>query len=411
MRRTASRSIAAVSALIALAAVVHAARRPTYGGELRVSMRAAIANLDPSVPPDEPTALAAYRQWSPFVFETLVRLDDRGRPRPWLATSWRHDAARRAWIFSTRANVKLHDGSLWSPAGQISFPDNRTIEQILLELSRSAIVIKGADGVLLGTGPFRIAAWEAGKSATFAAHDQYWGGRPYLDSISLQMGRSFADQSSDFQVGRADVIEIPARDAARQRGAFSTQPVEAVALQFDPVRVPVAVRQSVAASIDRTAIHNVLLQKQGEISNALLPRWLTGYSFLFRTGAGPQPLSARTLSFSYDRQDPVIRPIAERIAVNASAVGITLRQAAGRAEVQLLRLPITSQDPILALQDLALLVKTPLSGSNAYESEKGLIDGAGLAPLFHLPHAWALGARVKNWPRLEEVWLDAGAAP
>ena len=423
MRHTAYRSIAAVNAVLALAAGLEAARRPHYGGELRVEMRAAMASLDPGAVSDDPAVLGAQRQWTPLVFETLFRLDDHGRPQPWLATSWTHDVARKAWIFQTRKNVKLHDGSVWSPPdGSIAVPDDRPIEQILRELAgaRSAVTVKAEDGSLLGTGPFRIARWEPGRSASLVAHDQYWGGRPFLDTISIQMGRSLADQSSDFQIGKADAVEIAARDlrAPKQRGATiaSTQPMETIALQFEGSRVPAPVRQALSLSIDRTAILNVLLQKQGESSGALLPGWLTGYSFLFPaerdlTKAKQFVPAPQSLTFGYDRQDTVIRPIAERISVNASEAGITLRQGNGAIDVRLVRLPVTASDAWLALQDLITLLKvaSPSPAANPYEAEKALIESSGVVPLFHLPRGWMLSSKVRNWPRLEEVWLDAGA--
>ena len=424
MRRTALRSIAAANVVLVLAAGLEAARRPRYGGEMRVEMRAAVASFDPAVVPDDPAALGAQRQWMPFVFETLVSLDDHGRAQPWLATSWSHDTAEKAWIFQARKNVKLHDGSTWSPpGGMIMIPDDRPIEQILRDLAgaRSAVTVKAEDGSLLGTGPFRITKWEAGKTATLVAHDQYWGGRPFLDSISLQMGRSLVDQASDFQIGKADAVEIAARDlrAPKQRGTTiaSTQPMETVALQFEGGRVPASVRQALSLSIDRAAILNVLLQKQGEISGALLPNWLTGYSFLFpgerdlvkakQLVQGPQ-----SLTFGYDRQDPVIRPIAERIGVNANEIGITLRQGAGATDVRLVRVRVTANDAWLALQDFSALLKVapPSPLATPYEVEKALIDSSGVIPLFHLPRGWMLSSRVKNWPRFEQVWLDPGAA-
>ena len=424
MRRTAFRWIAAGNAVLALAAGLEAARRPHYAGDLRVEMRAAIPSLDPAAVLDDPEALGAQRQWMPLVFETLVSLDEHGRPQPLLATQWTHDTARKAWIFQVRKNVRLHDGSVWSPpGGSIAVPDDRPIEQVLRELAgaRRAVVVRAEDGSLMGTGPFRIARWDAGKSATLLAHEQYWGGRPFLDSISLQMGRSLAEQASDFQIGKIDAVEIAARDlpAPKQRGTTiaSTPPMEIVVLQFDSGHVASPIRQALALSIDRTAILNVLLQRQGEISGALLPRWLTGYSFLFPTERSldkSKPLvpAPQTLTFGYDRQDAVIRPIAERIAVNAREAGIALRQATGAANVRLIRLPVTANDPSIALLDLATLLKTtpPSPAANLYEAEKSLIDRSGLIPLFHLPRGWMLSSRVKNWPHFEEVWLDTGAA-
>ncbi|HEY2844128.1 MAG TPA: ABC transporter substrate-binding protein [Bryobacteraceae bacterium] len=430
MRPILWRFTAAANALLALvlaiAATLHAARRPHYGGELRVEMHASLRTLDPMEIPDDPAALAAQRLWLPAVFETLVRLDDQGRPQPWLATSWVRDPQRKSWIFTVRKDVKFHDGTPWSPAGGVlAFPDDRPIDQILRELAgaRNAITLRAADGSLLGTGPYRIARWDAGKSATLAANEQYWGGPPYLDTIAIQMSRTLAEQASDFQIGKADAAEIPLRDlrAAKQKGTLTseTPPMETLALVFENGRVAGNIRKALALSIDRTAIFNVLLQKQGEISGALLPRWLSGYAFLFpaeRDVAKARQMAAApaSLNFAYDREDPVVRPIAERIAVNAMEAGIALRPGnnpANPIDLRLLRLPITTGDPWLALQDLAAVLKMPAPAATAspYEAEKSLLDGSGAIPLFQLPQAWVLRSRVRNWPRFEEIWLDSGA--
>ena len=53
----------------------------------------------------------------------------------------------------------------------------------------------GCRNSLSGTGPFRVARWEAGKAATLTAHERHWKGRPYLDSIEIQMGRTPRDQA------------------------------------------------------------------------------------------------------------------------------------------------------------------------------------------------------------------------
>jgi hypothetical protein len=178
------------------------------------------------------------------------------------------------------------------------------------------------------------------------------------------------------------------------------------------------VRRALALSIDRAAIHNVLLQKQGEISGALLPRWLSGFAFLFpaeRDVAKARQLapSVPPMSFVYDRDDPMIRPIGERIVVNAMEAGMVLRPGSSPTDVRLIRLPITAGDPWLALQDLASVLKIPPPATTAspYDAEKAMLDSSGMIPLFHLPRGWLLRSRVHNWPRFEEIWLDPGAAP
>jgi len=411
MKRTPSLWIAAASALIALH-TVDAARRPRYGGELRVEMRAMLPTLDPSLNSVDAAQLV------PAVFETLVRFDEKGDPQPGLAVSWSHDLTRKRWVFTARPNVILHNGAAWSPrGGVIEVPDDQPLPKILREMARAsnAIVVHAEDGSLIGTGPFRIAHWEAEKSATLAAHDAYWAGRPFLDAIEIRMGRALRDQEVDLESGKTDVAEILVTDARRlrQRGVSisSTPFTETLALVFDNSNVPEATREALALSIDRATINNVLLQKQGEPSAALLPRWLSGYSFVFpvaRNIARAKQLAAGAapLAFAYDRQDPILRPIGERIAVNASEAGVTLRSATSAADVRLVRLPIGSRDCWMALEDLAAMLKFPLPGSDPFEAEKALLGGYRVIPLVHLPRMWATSGAVRNWPRLADAWLD-----
>ena len=87
MKPTALPWIAAVSAFFAIV-MLQAEGRPRYGGMLRVEMAASLNNLDPAEIPRDPVALEAKARLAPAVFETLVRLDQSGKPLPWLATSW-----------------------------------------------------------------------------------------------------------------------------------------------------------------------------------------------------------------------------------------------------------------------------------------------------------------------------------
>src|SRR5262245_45354412 len=45
------------------------------------------------------------------VYETLVRLDRAGRPRPGLATSWSTPDSGKTWIFRLQKGVTFHDGT------------------------------------------------------------------------------------------------------------------------------------------------------------------------------------------------------------------------------------------------------------------------------------------------------------
>jgi hypothetical protein len=101
-----------------------------------------------------------------------------------------------------------------------------------------------------------------------------------------------------------------------------------------------------------------------------------------------------------------LRPIGERIAVNAGEAGVTLRSATGAADVRLVRFPIVSRDASTALEDLATVLKFSPPASDPFEAEKALLNGYRVIPVVHLPQMWAVGGAVRNWPRVADVWLD-----
>jgi ABC-type transport system substrate-binding protein len=385
-----------------------------------VEFHATVPNLDPAEPPRDTEEFIAKSKLIPAVFETLVRINDRGEVEPWLATSWTHEPARKRWVFTARTGVMLHNGMPWSPpGGVVTVPDDKSIEQILRTLAQasSAITVRGSDGALAGTGPFRVVKWSPSE-ATLAAHETYWAGRPYLDAVALQFGRAARDQTLDLETGKAEVVEAPFTDLKRltQKGMRTTANAKAavtLALVFDNPRISASLREALGLAIDRPTIQKILLQGGGESTGALLPRWLSGYSFVFPKMRDVQKAKQRAassgpLAFSYDRQDSVLRPVAERIAVDASEAGITLRTATGPVDLTLVRLPVTASDEWAALEGMAQALKTPLpSAASPYEAEKALLENARVIPLFHLPESWAWNAQVRNWTGgWADVWID-----
>lgn len=449
MRRFACR----LPALISLAALVWnagAETRPRYGGTLVVEVHDAMTLRDPG---EWPAALV------PLVYDTLVRLDDHGEVRPALADSWQHDAEFKRWQFQIRDGARFHDGTPvtaaavaanfqnWADAA-ISANGEKTLviemrapaPDLLARLAApsSAILRRGADAVTSGTGPFRIADWKPGHRALLQANDDYWGSRPFLDSIDLQMGRALRDQSIDLELGKAEVVELSIDDARResQRGVktWTSAPSELLAVVFDPGRAAVAdtrVRAAVALSIDRAAIHSVLFERQGEISGALLPQWMTGYAFLFpvardldraRQNAAVLPKPTPRLTLAYDGFDPAARPVAERIALNAREAGVAIQITPGsNADLHLVRADLHSSDPAQALAELAaafhlgeLIEPAATTPEALYQVEKRVIESYRVVPIVYLPQILGLSPRVRNWEpmrwgnwRLDNVWLQA----
>lgn len=427
MRRTAWRLLVAAS-LICVAA---AATRPHYGGTLRLQMRDRFAALDPG----------ANENLAGLLYDRLFTFDDSAQPQPALATAWRHDADFKRWEFQLRQGVKFHDGTpLTATAaaaalerlGGMAQGDTLVVRsehsapRLLRTLAGASIWKRTSDGAVVGTGPFRVTAFEPTRRAVFTANDDYWGGRPYLDAVEVEMGRTLRDQSLDFDSNKADVVELGFGDSRRvtQNGkrVWNSLPVDLLALVFE-LSVDERLREAVALSIDRPTIHNVLLQKQGTPAGAILPQWLSGYAFLFpvardldrarQLGPGSAPMTV-----SYDPLDTTARLIAERIAVNARDAGVMIRPVAGAhtAAARIVRASGGSADPGQALTSIAaaLGMEAGSGGSpeTVYAAERAMLQGHRIVPLFHLPRIYGLSPRIKGWSasrwggwKLDSVWL------
>jgi len=385
--------LVAISVVLAgVAASLRPARRPRYGGTLRVEIGAIVRSLDPSVAANPEEAVAKNE------------LD--------------------ALLYDRRSE----DGTFVGAAG---------------------------------SGAFRLSAWEAEKSAVFAANEDYRAGRPFVDSIEVQMGRSTHERLLDLELNKADFAQIPA-ELARQAAdhgvrVSASQPDELLALVFLKGRTATEnarVREAIARCIDRAAIVNFILQKEGEPAGGLLPQWSSGTAFLFPTETDARSAKeiwtqispSPKLVLGYDSVDTLEQSVAERIVVNAKEAGISLVSRAipnpGTAsahagsealrgdtihvDARLIRLRMPSPMPRVALAAF-IDVLGPLGGIEAgplpenaspediYNSERSIISGGRVAPLVWMPQVYGLSARVRDWKQpvageswpLADVWLDS----
>src|SRR5690349_24090976 len=174
MRRTGWRLLVAVSAL----GLAIAAMRPRYGAVLHLEIRERLATLEGS------------SHFETLIFDRLVRIGDGGHPQPALALSWQADNEQKRWEFRLRPGVKFHDGyplaaatvggalqrllgsmANVAVAGDVVIvKSDRAMPGLLAELARPAasVVARSPDGVLLGTGPFRVARFDAGRHLSLA---------------------------------------------------------------------------------------------------------------------------------------------------------------------------------------------------------------------------------------------------
>jgi len=371
---------AASSAIVLLTALpVKTARRPRYGGTLRIEIGTTIRSLDPAVPAANSDEEPAKEQIDSLIYDVLE--------------------------------------------------------------PKTKFTVNGA---------FHVAAFEAGKRAVLAATEDYRVGRPFVDSIEITMGRAARERILDLELNKADFAEIPAEDARRaaERGVrvSRSQPDELLALVFrrsvEPTKTGLAgarVREALALSIDRAAIVNFILQKEGEAAGGLLPQWSSGTAFLFSTAADvvhAKELSAQIVPvpkivLGYDSGDSLEQAVAERIAVDAREARIQLTAQVVRpglenaSDARLVRLRMQSKSPGLALESfmdtLGALTKIEdkalpdlASAEDIYNRERAIVNSYRVVPLVWLPRVYGLSGRVRDWTPpgpgeswpLADVWLD-----
>jgi len=384
--------LAAISAVLVAAVPSHTARRPRYGGTLRVELGATVSSLDPTVP--------------------AANLEE--------------------------ANAKA-------------------------ELDALLYDHRGEDGAFVGaagSGAFRVSEWDAGKRAVLAANENYREGRPFVDSVEIQMGRSAHDRVLDLELNKTDFAQIPAeqaRQAADHGVRVSTsQPNELLALVFlrgGSGTEATRIREAISRSIDRTAIVNFILQKEGEPAGGLLPQWSSGTAFLFSTETAvrstkeirSQISTSPKLVLGYDSADMLEQSVAERIVVNAKESNISLvsrampntenKPAYGtdirpvdavHVDARLVRLRMRSTLPRVSLSAFiqtlgpkAGIVDSPLpesaSPEDIYYCERSIMNSGLVVPIVWMPQVYGISARVRDWKQpaagetwpLADVWLDS----
>jgi ABC-type transport system substrate-binding protein len=443
-----------VSSMMVAGLAAGAETRPQYGGVLHVAMRAAPATLDPTdVVQDSAQADSfARRSLTELMFDTLLSADDNGRIQPSLATAWQAVPGSQGWQLRMRRGVKFHDGtSLTAETAAASLratnpswnvvadADSVVIESsdanLLAELAlpRNAIVKRSTDNKPSGTGPFQVVDWQPGRKLSLAAWEDCWRGRPFLDAIEIEMGKSLRDQMTALELGKADLVEVAPEQARRVsqdgRRLASSSPVELLALLFTrDVASPEEklLREALALSVDRGSIRSVLLQGAGQATGGILPNWMSGYGFVFPVDADlprarqerEQVGSRPVWTLGYDGSDPLARLLAERIALNAKDAGLLLQPALGAtAELRLVRIPLAAPDPWIALAHVANFAGLPTAKSHdgvedLYAFEVGMLARQRLIPLFHLPVSYASATRLKTWTlrpdgsfSLADAWL------
>jgi ABC-type transport system substrate-binding protein len=169
-------------------------------------------------------------------------------------------------------------------------------------------------------------------------------------------------------------------------------------------------RAAIACAIDRNALANVIFQKQGRASAALLPQNISGFAFLFP--------AERDLNKAHELRGGITPPTltlqadgggthqlaAQRIALNLRDAGFNVQivgPGTKTADMRLRIFRIGGADAAADLAQIAFATAQSIQAGGvdlgaAYSAERSLLDRRTLIPLVHLPRAYAVSARVRD---------------
>jgi len=430
----------AISFFLVLVTVLgHARTRQHYGGTLRVEIE--------GDPWQQPNGIARR-----LVYDGLTRFDTNGKPVPALAVEWKAENDSHRWQFRLRPGVQFSDGTAvtsvnvvsslnascpencpWGAVravgGAVVFTGDSPMPVLPALLASDAFLIAlpnpnpSSDDRLLGTGPYETGGF-ANNILKLTANENCWQGRPFADAIEIRVHRAIRDQWLDLSVGRADIVEVPTEQLRQAQQnhlrLLTSAQVTLLALEVSDTGALAnpMLRTAISSAVDRSALSNVIYQKQGEVTASLLPAEMTGYSFLFPTNRDLNKahelrggLTPPQLTLSAPGS-PALQLAAQRIALNLREAGFNVQVGTGaqRGDLSLRVFALEGRDPRSSLGSLLRTEGQPMPASDAapadlYKVEREFLDRKTLVPLLYLRRAYAASGHVRD------LHLDTAGTP
>jgi peptide/nickel transport system substrate-binding protein len=346
------------------------------------------------------------------VYEPLVDFGPNLALEPRLARSWR-TTSDLDWVFDLRPGVTLHDGSPLSAADVVRAlelarddeasrvrPELAAVREIVAEpgavrlstrypvpalpnrlASVPIFALRGSGPV--GSGPYRLAGWEQGRSAELDRFASYWGARPSVATLRFSriedaverlhaVGRGEVDLATDVEAAAgADGAQTPGArvvsrpgltvlylgfDCARERSPH-------VALDRNPFRDP-RVRLAFALALDRQQLVSGPLRSRARVVEQVVAPEVFGANPRL-VGWAPNPARSRALLAAagfatgfevwFDAGDGLVvrsaegRELLSQITAQLRGIGVRLRPRPQPAEALLAR--IEARDSALYLSE------------------------------------------------------------
>ncbi|MFT4191699.1 MAG: ABC transporter substrate-binding protein [Comamonas sp.] len=268
------------------------------------------------------------------IFDGLLAYAEDGTPRPELATAWTASPDGLRITFTLRGDVKWHDGQPFTSAdvafsvleiwkklharGRAIFAN---VEQVLTPDAQTAVLVlskpapyifnalaavesqvlprhlyAGSDPLSnprnnapIGTGPFKFAEWSRGRAITLVRNEAYWGGRPALERIIVQLKPDAQSLASALEAGDihltedlspADVKRLsanPALDVSVSDSPFSLTNAYIEFNQDRPALRNPLLREAIAHAVDRDFLARNVWHGYAEPADSPIPRSLRAF--------------------------------------------------------------------------------------------------------------------------------------
>jgi peptide/nickel transport system substrate-binding protein len=284
------------------------------GGTIRLGLTTPSTEVDPVLNGDT-GGLAMLAMTGEFLC-----VDENKKLTPWLAESWTSNADASEWTFKIRQGVNFNDGTpmtakdVAASINRLSDPANKSnalsaFTGVLSKDSATAsddttVVFKldapngsfpyylssdNYNAIILpaayagdftktfpGTGPWKLASYTEGASASFVRNDGYWGKKAIPDKLDITFATDEAAQVLALQGGQLDVVQQVSVSGAQailddpkyniitlQSSAHRQLSMRCDQKPFDNAKV----RQAIALSIDRKSIVDGLFQGKSDLGN------------------------------------------------------------------------------------------------------------------------------------------------
>lgn len=291
-------------------------------GTVKVGLDVDASTLDPRLARDT----SAFRV-DDLIFDGLVRLNGNLQPQPGLALSWENPNPT-TWIFHLRDGVKFSDGTpftaddvvytyqsildpkmnapnvaLVKPIKTIEATDPKTVKITLSApyapllsyldfgiVSKKDATAAGADMALhpVGTGPMTLESWDRGSKIVLDANSAYWGGKPKIDKMELDIVGDNTARAQALEAGDLDLIQSPLspQDIQRLQGESKFKNGIIAGLGFtylninvsDPILSDPKVRTAVGMLVDQQSIVGQIYAGVDKIATSILLPSYAAYS-------------------------------------------------------------------------------------------------------------------------------------